>query len=526
MSVQTQLPALPVRCCPCGTEQESRRSSRREALQLCGISMAGTAMSGLSWSMLGAGEGAAPAATSPPRKPLIVKPVFTYPLTTRRPQTSWRNWGGVETQADVDQEAARIRGELDRVQAAADFPLQILPLAVVRRADEVRQAADLDSADALLVYAAGDGGGDLMAAMNPLHTLGKDLIYFVRHKSGPLYYWYEGLMSRYLHQHTDTLASPGVDYEDVVVDNLDEIVWRLRALCGLKNARGTKIVAIGQASGWGPGGKQAPELAKQKWHIDAQTVSYDELGKLLKAAFADADTVQAARQRADAYLKDPGVKLEVDRAAVDNAFVLEQVFRRVMAQADAQAITISGCMSQVMPLAQTSACLTLSVLNDAGYLAFCESDFVVIPAGVLLAQISGRPHFLNDPTYPHAGVITLAHCTAPRRMDGKTLEPARIVTHFESDFGAAPKVEFRKGQVVTSIIPDFAHSRWVGLRGEIVDAPFLPICRAQMDVAHQVSDLQLAQAMPGFHWDTIYGDYLREVGYALKKTPIKWERLT
>jgi hypothetical protein len=169
--------------------------------------------------------------------------------------------------------------------------------------------------------------------------------------------------------------------------------------------------------------------------------------------------------------------------------------------------------------------LTLSVLNDAGYLAFCESDFVVIPAGVLLVQISGRPQFLNDPTYPHAGVITLAHCTAPRRMDGRTLEPARLVTHFESDYGAAPKVEFRKGQVVTSIIPDFAHTRWVGLRGEIVDAPFLPICRAQMDVAHAVSDLRLAQVMPGFHWETIYGDYLREVGYALKKTPIRWERL-
>ena len=71
-----------------------------------------------------------------------------------------------------------------------------------------------------------------------------------------------------------------------------------------------------------------------------------------------------------------------------------------MAQAGAEAITISGCMSTVMPIAQTSACLTLSLLNDAGYLAFCESDFVVIPAGMLLAQISGRPQFLNDPDLP------------------------------------------------------------------------------------------------------------------------------
>ena len=318
--------------------------------------------------------------------------MFTYPLATPRPQTSWRNWGGIQTQADVDQEANRIRGELDRLQADADFPVEFLPLAVVRRADELHQAAEVASSDALLVWAAGDGGGDLMAAMNPLHTLGKDLIFFVRHQSGPVYYWYEGIMARYLHQHTDTLAVSGVDYEDVVVDRLDEVLWRLRALAGLKNTRHTKIVAIGGAGGWGPSGRPAPELAKEKWQIDVPTVSYEELGTLMKEAFADAATMQAA-PRADEYLRDPGVTLEVDRPAVDNAFVLEHVFRALLARADARAITISGCMRTIMPIAQTSACLTLSLLNDAGYLAFCESDFVVIPAGILLAQISGRPQF-------------------------------------------------------------------------------------------------------------------------------------
>ncbi len=41
-------------------------------------------------------------------------------------------------------------------------------------------------------------------------------------------------------------------------------------------------------------------------------------------------------------------------------------------------------------------------------------------------------------------------------MDGKKLEPARILTHFESDYGAAPKVEMLIGQIVTNIMPDFA----------------------------------------------------------------------
>ena len=154
-----------------------------------------------------------------------------------------------------------------------------------------------------------------------------------------------------------------------------------------------------------------------------------------------------------------------------------------MKQADCRAMTINSCMGTIMPMSETTACLPLSTLNDDGYLAFCESDFVVIPSGILLANISGRPMFLNDPTYPHDGVITLAHCTGPRKMDGKTLEPARIMTHFESDYGAAPKVEMRNGQKVTNIVPDFAAEALGGpARARSSTHPFLPICRSQIDI--------------------------------------------
>jgi hypothetical protein len=123
-------------------------------------------------------------------------------------------------------------------------------------------------------------------------------------------------------------------------------------------------------------------------------------------------------------------------------------------------------------------------------------------------------------------VITLAHCTAPRKMDGKSMEAVRLVTHFESDYGAAPKVEMRKGQKVTNIISDFKMEHFSLLEGEIVDAPFLPICRSQIDVAYKCPDEKVALNMPGFHWMTCYGDYTREVAYALKKIPIASEKLT
>jgi hypothetical protein len=30
----------------------------------------------------------------------------------------------------------------------------------------------------------------------------------------------------------------------------------------------------------------------------------------------------------------------------------------------------------------------------------------------------------------------------------------------------------------------------------------------------------------GWHWQTVYGDYLREMGYAVKKMGIGWNALT
>ena len=174
----------------------------------------------------------------------MVKPIFTYPKPQRGPMTSWRNWGGIETDADVRAEVARIRGELDQLKAKADFPLEFQSLATVRRPEELAgQMAEVNSADALLFYSAGDGGGDLMSNVNHIDALGKHVVFFVRQKSGPLYYWYEGAMARLLHQHTDTLATKSIGYEDVVVDSLDEVLWRLRSLCGLHNTLGSRIVA-------------------------------------------------------------------------------------------------------------------------------------------------------------------------------------------------------------------------------------------------------------------------------------------
>ncbi|MBM3494225.1 MAG: sugar isomerase [Armatimonadetes bacterium] len=450
-----------------------------------------------------------------------MQPVLTYSVPQRHEATSWRGWGGVQTEADAVAERDRIGREMAAMARACDFPLEVLPARAVANAG---QAAAIPSNryDVLVIFAAG-GWSDLFHAMAKPDRWN---LMFLRHSPGPVYLWYEIAHPHFLRKAVDEYGEPGWSPDEVVVDRYDRLATKLRALHGLKRTLGKRILAIGGASGWGAGGGQAPDIARKLWKLDIVDYPYAELGKRITAAQADPAMRARADARAQAYLRVPQTRLETKRGFHDNAFLLDEVFRAILAEARTDALTVNHCMGTIMPMSKTTACMPLSLLNDDGYIAFCESDFVVIPSGILLHYISGKPVFLNDPTFPHEGIVTLAHCTAPRKMDGRRVEPVRILTHFESDYGAAPKVEMRKGQITTNLIPDFACKDWLGFAATVVANPFLDICRSQIDVRiHGDCDL-VVQRMKGFHWMLSYGDYLDEVGYALKKLGVAWTNVS
>ena len=505
----------------CCMSQAVERLDRREFMAGVGVGLAAGHWALTSMARAGmAGMGKVDYQPAEPMR-LKVQPVLTVTLFGRLDKTSWRSWGGFHTQEDIDAEKTRIKRELDKLAADSEFGLEILPLITLNDAAQAAQATQGDH-DVLLMYAANSGLDVLEALTIPL----KWTIMFVRHKSGPVYSWYEIAHNRYLRKTVDEFGQAGMDHQDVVVDSQDELQWRLRALFGLKNTLGKKVVSVGGPSGWAEGGKKAPELARQIWKMDLQTVEYGLLGEMIKEARQNKTLVERCNQQAQKYLRQKGISLKTDAQYVNNAFLLTEVFKTLMDQAQTDTFTINNCMGTIMPLAETTACLPLSLLNDAGYAAFCESDFVVIPSGILLHHISSLPVFLNDPTYPHEGIVTLAHCTAPRKMDGRKYEPAQILTHFESDYGAAPKVQMKLGQKITVIDPDFNGKVWLGFEGEIVDNPFLDICRSQIDVKINGDCDQLNARTKGFHWMVSYGNYLKEVGYALKKVGLDWVNLS
>ncbi len=520
--------------------------SRRQFLAGAGA----TAMGGTLLHRLGGASAASAPAPTVARnfgrsKPLRIQPVLAYQIHRYQEATSWRHWGGLITEQHAEEERNRIRAELDEMAAKADFPLELLPLASARNTAEAQNIANADH-DGVLIYGAGGGTELIIALANPE----KYNLMFVRHRTGPAYLWYEIVHPRFLRRETDECqGTGGMSYDDVVVDNHDEVLWRLRALHGLKNIMGKRIVAIGGAIGWDRGHDSAAvQRARDLWDMDMVEVDYDEMRVRINRAFDDEALVRRCVEESRAYLAQPGVTLlprqaqltteeliagkgseatmDEMRDFVDKAFLLAAVFRELMDEHETDAITVASCMGAIIPMSETTACYTLTLLNDEGSLAFCESDFVAIPSGILLHYICGKPVFFCNPTFPHLDVTTVAHCSAPRKMDGENLEDVIIRTHFESDYGAAPKVALRPGQNMTMLVPDFASERWLGFEGTVLENPALDICTTQTDLTLNADTKRIVEEMRGFHWMTCYGNYLREVGYALNKAGVQWLDLT
>jgi len=313
----------------------------------------GAAAGGLTLSALSATAVASsgdPVRFDTARKSLRVQPVLVYSLAKRREGTSWRGWGGLHTEKDVSNEKRRIGRELTETKQKADFPMEILPLLTARNPEEASRLVKRNH-DVLLMYAASGWVDTLEALTNP----DKWTIVFLRHRSGPVYLWYEIISNRYLRKTVDEYGQPGMTTKDVVVDRYDEVLWRLRALGGLKNTLKKKVVCIGGASGWGVGGRKAPKLTQDTFGMELVDVSYKELG-----------------------------------------------------------------------------------------------------------------------------------------------------------------------QKVTVVDPDFNFKKWVGFEAEIIDNPFLDICRSQIDVQFKGDTDRLNQETKGFHWMLSDGNYLKETEYAIRKCGLDW----
>ncbi|MBN1561550.1 hypothetical protein JW998_14965, partial [candidate division KSB1 bacterium] len=333
-------------CCSCNSNLNRRQFMGVSALGVAGASLA-----------LGATLKATSTSDWNPDKamirtgaPLTIQPILLYGVSERREQTSWRPWGGLHTEEDAAEEVRRISTELESLQNRANFEMTIKPVIKVRNVEEADRVRNDESYDVPIVYAASGWTNALEACFSDRrHNL-----IFLRHKSGPIYLWYEIVHNRFLRQGNDSedldeyRYPSGMTTDDVVVDDYDEMLIKLRALYGIHNFMGRKIVALGGASGWC--NEQAPEIARNKFSLDIVSVDYADLEKRIKSARSDAARINRAQQWAQHYLNLPETTLQTHEQFVINGFLLYDILKGYLTAYDAAAFTIQHCMGTVMPI--------------------------------------------------------------------------------------------------------------------------------------------------------------------------------
>ena len=462
-----------------------------------------------------------------PGKTLKVQPVLMYREQPYRKLTSYKSWGNINSKETAVEEEQRINGELKQLKALADFAVDFLPLMSVTTPEEAQKIHEKDY-DVVLFYAANGNSATFTACTAP--DPAKDTIVFVRHLNGPLYYWYQAVSDRQLKPADDPALSQNsadnhgpLTVEDVVVDDLNEVIWRLRALYALKNFIGHKTISIGAA-----GGKydaSAPENCRKRFKHEIVEIAYGQFEELYGKYRDDKALVAKAEMWTDRYLKMPQTRLETQRDFIVRAFLVYGVFKELLNTHQASTLTVLGCMGTMFEAAGTTACLSLGWLNDEGYLGLCESDFVSHPSAILMRHITNKPVFMHNSTFPHKGIVTCAHCASPRRMDGVQYNPMRIMTHYESEFGASPKVDFPIGQKVTFLDPHYTNPRWLTFTGTIQSNPDFEICRSQQDVLLDGNWKKLKREARDSHWVMSFGDYKNEVEYISRKIGIQCVRI-
>ena len=101
--------------------------------------------------------------------------------------------------------------------------------------------------------------------------------------------------------------------------------------------------------------------------------------------------------------------------------------------------------------------------------------------------------------------------------------PEKILPHFESDYGAAPKVSLPINKEVTFFNPEYSTNRWLGFKGNIKSNPHLDSCTSQQIVEIQGDWKKLKSEARDSHWVMAFGDYLKEGEYAARRIGVKWE---
>ncbi|MFO7548978.1 MAG: hypothetical protein R6X29_08950 [Acidimicrobiia bacterium] len=217
-----------------------------------------------------------------------------------------------------------------------------------------------------------------------------------------------------------------------------------------------RIGLLGEPSDWLVASSPDPGVVRSTWGPEVVPIELAEVYERFRPAEAPASDGLAA-------------------AELGKAVGLGAAIREIVARDRLDAVTLR-CFDVIGDL-DTTGCVALSDLNDAGVVAGCEGDLVSTVTMIWVTELVGEvPWMANPARVEPGGVLWLAHCTVPTGL----VDRVRHDTHFESGRGVGLSGEFANGPVTLVRVGGAAMDRLWLAEGELVGRGHDPgLCRTQ-----------------------------------------------
>lgn len=409
-------------------------------------------------------------------------------------------WGLMESQEDLEEEYRNVEEEINKFQKELDF--HFFGGDIVR---DVQDALDLASeyrdADLIVVFAI--SGAGTRGLLNALTTYGLPLIFFNKIEENRMY-------GHALYQQWYQMDAVEEFKEvDLVINDYEKLIGKLRAHKAVKMLQESKVLCIGEPNVFFKGGLAA-RAAVDKFRPAIDYMSFGAFKEKQEEVSLEDEEV---REIKDEFLENAEeISEEIDEEVGLRSARVYVVLRNLIEENGYDAVTVN-CLSGILDMVETTPCIAFQRLRDEGIPAVCEADIPQLVTTILLRHIADKPTFINDPVIvPDENRVIAAHCTAPTKMSGYD-DPAEkydATLHHETKLGLAPSVKFREGQEVTLAGVSHDFDEMIASEGRIKRNSDYHVCVSQTEVL--VDDAQfLFDNFKGFHWVLVYGDWMEEL---------------
>lgn len=419
-------------------------------------------------------------------------------------------WGLMKGEDELQEEYENIKEEISEIQK--ELGSQTSGGDIIRTIpDALDLAGEYRQCDVLVVFAV--SGAGTRKLLNALTTYGIPLIFFNKIEEDRMYghalyqQWYQ---MDAVEEFTEV---------DLVINDYEELIGKLKAHRAVKKLEESKVLCIGEPNNFFAGGLAA-RAAVNKFRPAIDYMSFNTFQERLEEKSLDDEEVVNIK---DNFLENAdSISEEIDEETSLKSARVYVVLKEIIENNGYDAIT-ANCLSGILDLVGTTPCIGFQILRDEGIPAVCEADIPQLVTTILLRYIADKPTFINDPVVvPDEDRVVVAHCTAATKMKGFEEEPEEYdaALHHETKLGLAPSVKFSEGQNVTMAGVSHDFNEMIAAEGEITRNTDYHICISQADV--EVKDAQyLLDNFKGFHWVMVYDKWMDELKKACDLLGIK-----